>query len=42
MSSKRRRTALEALARDTLAAITAKLGLAVEDRRAQASHVVAI
>lgn len=42
LPKKTRRKALEALSRDTLAAITAKLDLAVEDRRAQAPHVEAI
>jgi type I restriction enzyme M protein len=42
LPKKLRRKALEALSRDTLAAITGKLDLTVEDRRAQAAHVEAI
>ena len=41
-SPKLRRRALETLSRDSLATVTAKLGLEVEDRRSQASHVEAI
>jgi type I restriction enzyme M protein len=37
-----RRKALEALSRDALAGVTDRLGLPVEDRRAQAAHVEAI
>lgn len=42
LPAKTRRKALEALSRDTLAKITAGLGLDVEDRRSAASHVDAI
>jgi len=41
-SPKLRRKALEALSRDAVAAVTGKLDLVVEDRRAQAAHVEAI
>jgi adenine-specific DNA-methyltransferase len=42
LPAKTHRTALEALSRDALASLTTRLNLAVEDRRAQASHVDAI
>jgi type I restriction enzyme M protein len=42
LPAKTRRTALEALGRDRLAAITDKFNLVVEDRRALAAHVDAI
>jgi type I restriction enzyme M protein len=41
-STKFRRRVLETLSRDTMAAITTKLDLAVADRRAQGAHVDAI
>jgi type I restriction enzyme M protein len=42
LPAKTRRKALEALPRDTLASITSRLDLAVEDRRSHAAHADAI
>ena len=42
LPAKTRRAALEVLSRATLASITERLNLAVDDRRAQVAHVNAI